>query len=483
MKLDVLTEPSLEFAGGGRHLDPRFGVMDYGPADLLAEGAPRRINVGFVGEEAELVQLQAWLKKCEEPIAGKDGPGSGLFPGFPGFRSDSGYRSELAFEPRLRRPIRAKKLEEVASLDPRKRIQAAVALYLEELATMVGDGRPDVVICVIPSVVLELENPPAPVEVPDVTDRETAESETSGSFHDLLKAPAMPHRVPLQLVRPSTYDAKRMGRQKRRTWKRKQRQDDASVAWNFFTALYYKAGGTPWRMVRASTDLDACYVGVAFFRTPDGDDVASSVAQIYNQRGDGVIVRGGPAHRSTEDRQLHLSADDAEAVLADALEAYRQEHRHAPARVVVHKTSAFDDAERDGMLRAGDDAELDSCELLWISNPTTRLFRSGYHPPLRGTFMELDASHGVLYSRGSVEWFGTYPGMYVPKPISLRGAHLEMGMREIAEEVLALSKMNWNSTRFDGRLPVSIRTARRVADIIRHLPAEAHVEPTYAYYM
>jgi hypothetical protein len=42
--------------------------------------------------------------------------------------------------------------------------------------------------------------------------------------------------------------------------------------------------------------------------------------------------------------------------------------------------------------------------------------------------------------------------------------------------------MNWNSTRFDGRLPVTIRTARQVADI-KHLPDDAYVEPTYAYYM
>ena len=43
--------------------------------------------------------------------------------------------------------------------------------------------------------------------------------------------------------------------------------------------------------------------------------------------------------------------------------------------------------------------------------------------------------------------------------------------------------MNWNSTRFDGRLPVTLRTARQVADIIKHLPADAHIEPGYENYM
>jgi hypothetical protein len=56
-------------------------------------------------------------------------------------------------------------------------------------------------------------------------------------------------------------------------------------------------------------------------------------------------------------------------------------------------------------------------------------------------------------------------------------------MLDLAEEVMSLTKMNWNSTRFDGRLPVSLRTARQVADIIKHLGPDSYVEPTYAYYM
>lgn len=483
MRAHVLDEPSLEFAGGGRHLDPRFGVTEYGPADLSAPGAPRTINIGLLGDQASLEQTQTWLESCREAIAGKSTDRPGLWPAFPGFTPDAGYRSELVFEPRLQRAIKTRDLAKLEGLDPRKRVEAAVQLYLDELQTLVQQGRPDIVICHIPDVLLDLDAPLQAGEPKDTVDTDTAESSGVVGFHDLLKARAMHLRVPLQLLRASTYDSKRAGRQKRKSWKQRQRQDDASIAWNFFTALYYKAGGTPWRMVRASTDLDACYVGVAYFRTADGQDTATSVAQVYNQRGDGVVVRGGPAHRSNEDRQLHLSEDDAYAVLKEALTAYRQEHRHPPARVTVHKTSPFDEHERDGMLRAAADLSLDSCELVWVTNPSTRLYRNGYHPPRRGTLLELAPDHGVLYTRGSVEWYGTYAGMYVPRPIALRAAHIERSMVEVADEVLALSKMNWNSTRFDGRLPVSLRTARQVADIIKHLPADAYVEPTYAYYM
>lgn len=483
MNAHVIDEPSLEFAGGARHIDPRFGVAEYGPADLTTLGAPRSINVGLLGAQASIEHTQTWLESCRAPIDGKSTDRPGLWPPFPGFTPDVGYHSQLVFDPRLQRPIKPRALAKLDGLDPRQRVDAAVELYLDELQTLVQQGRPDVVICHIPDALLDLDTPREPGEPKDTVDLETADSRRPAAFHDLLKARAMPLRVPLQLIRASTYDPKRAGRQKRKSWKLRQRQDDASIAWNFFTALYYKAGGTPWRMVRASTDLDACYVGVAFFRTADGKETATSVAQVYNQRGDGVVVRGGPAHRSNEDRQLHLSEQDAYEVLKDALAAYRGEHRHPPARIIVHKTSAFDENESEGMLRAADELGLDSCELVWVTNPTTRLYRDGYHPPRRGTLLELAPDHGVLYTRGSVEWYGTYPGMYVPRPIALRAAYIERGITEVAEEVLALSKMNWNSTRFDGRLPVSLRTARQVADIIKHLPPDAYVEPTYAYYM
>jgi hypothetical protein len=73
--------------------------------------------------------------------------------------------------------------------------------------------------------------------------------------------------------------------------------------------------------------------------------------------------------------------------------------------------------------------------------------------------------------------------MYVPRPIALRPHLCDRSLSELAAEVLALSKMNWNSTQFDGLLPVTIRTAQDVGDVIRRLPDDAAVEPRYAFYM
>ena len=49
MQAEVLDEPQLEFGGGARHIDPRFGIAAHGPADLDVPGAPTAIRLGLVG--------------------------------------------------------------------------------------------------------------------------------------------------------------------------------------------------------------------------------------------------------------------------------------------------------------------------------------------------------------------------------------------------------------------------------------------------
>ena len=157
----------------------------------------------------------------------------------------------------------------------------------------------------------------------------------TANFHDLLKARALRLGIPLQILRRSTWDESAPPPPKR------SRQDEATWAWNLHVALYYKAGGVPWRLRRASTDLPTCYVGISFYRAADSGALDTAVAHIFYERGEGVIVRGGTAHVSSEDRQPHLLAADASSLLASALAVYKREHRTLPARVVIHKSSRF----------------------------------------------------------------------------------------------------------------------------------------------
>jgi hypothetical protein len=304
-------------------------------------------------------------------------------------------------------------------------------------------------------------------------------------FHHLLKARQMSFGKPIQLVLPGTYDPQMRRRQKKRPERLRQLQDEATVAWNLHTALYYKAGGAPWRLVRDPTHLATCYVGVSFFESLDRGALLTSMAQVFDERGDGLIVRGGPVEMSKEDRQPHLSEGDSAGLAKQALRQYRAEHKTLPARVVVCKTSTFTPAELAGFRAATTEENVETIDLLsagW-SLSEARLFRRGVYPPLRGTFVSLDSRSHVLYTRGSVEFFATYPGMYVPWPFTFRCEHVEQTPKQLAREILALTKMNWNKTQFDGGQPITVEAARKVGRILKYTDEGQQIAARYSFYM
>ena len=80
-------------------------------------------------------------------------------------------------------------------------------------------------------------------------------------------------------------------------------------------------------------------------------------------------------------------------------------------------------------------------------------------------------------------FYGTYPGMYIPTPLPFRLVDMGSSPEHLAEELLALTKMNWNQTQLDGRLPIALRTADRVGEILRHLGHHDRPQGWYAFYM
>ena len=85
--------------------------------------------------------------------------------------------------------------------------------------------------------------------------------------------------IPFQMVRPKTYGGaqgtKKQGKRRVST----PLQDEATRAWNIHTALYYKAGGIPWRLLRDPAALTTCFVGISFYRTLDNGVYCPAAAE------------------------------------------------------------------------------------------------------------------------------------------------------------------------------------------------------------
>jgi hypothetical protein len=295
-----------------------------------------------------------------------------------------------------------------------------------------------------------------------------------------LKAEAMQYGIPTQIVWPRTVrfseDRFRPGESRA--------QDRATRAWNLTTALYHKAGGSPWRL--AEVESDVCFVGVSFYRETlqDNPMLRTSMAQAFTAAGDGYVLRGHALEwdESRRGRSPHLNEPSAAALMRDVLELYRRHNRGSlPGRIVVHKTSQYWTEELAGFQEAWQVVpRTDFVALGWRG---TQFYRFGDYPPLRGTFVEFGDTDPLLYTTGYIPYLRTYPGARIPQPLEVTEHHGDSPWDLILREILALTKMDWNTADFACGLPITVAFSRRVGHILAELPAQLPLRPEYRFYM
>lgn len=462
LRCQYLGEPLLEFADEGHHVDPKTGIARFGPKSLLTKRHPRTVRVGIIGTAETIEATKNWLERSAKGVTG-----DAKHPDFPGFMHDRGFYTELVFADEWSAQLTRAEVDDVLKVrNGRERFEEALLLLERKLAFLSRkDQAPGYVVVALPDKVFER------CRVGEYRDRHL------GAVHrDLrraFKSVAMKTRIPTQLLRQSTIDERL--------------KDQASkVAWNFFTGLYAKAGGFAW----GPTGLTAgtCYVGISFYR-PLGTTqatVQTSMAQAFDEHGDGLVLRGqdftwNAAREGT--RAPHLSEALAYQHIEMVLERYREELGQFPQRVVVHKSSRFWPDERSGFEQALR-KYVNRYDLLALTPQNTiRLFPESKYPPLRGTRF-IVGGHDFLYTEGFIAELGQFHSMHVPSPIQIAD-HIgyDTGRETLLREILALTKMNWNSARLGGLLPITLKFSRLVGDIMREIPPDRAPLTNFKFYM
>ena len=107
-----------------------------------------------------------------------------------------------------------------------------------------------------------------------------------------------------------------------------------------------------------------------------------------------------------------------------------------------------------------------------------RLFRpSASTPVLRGTALTVGDWSGYLWARGFVPRLAGYPGFETPKPLTVDVTHGEGDIVEVLGEILALTKVNHNACDFASALPVTLKFADRVGEILMASPHTVTAPP------
>jgi hypothetical protein len=508
----MLLEPLIAFGGQHKHVDPKTGLALYGPYSLEGQKTPwpKSILVGLVGPASMISDAEQWLHYCRGVLT-NDGSDPFGRPHFPGF--DPTFQCELVFGDTWNEAIKQLDLDRaIREQSVPISIKRIVTHYVQAIRILSErDPKPNVILCCIPQSIIDLISRSANKEVARQVRRftraprrakERTEDPHAGQldlFKDLtpslgieeeerghqnlrrsLKAEAMQFGIPTQLVWPRTFELHAT----KASPGERSLQDVATRAWNFSVALYYKAGGTPWRM--AEIDPETCFLGVSFYREvlEPNPRLRTAMAQAFTASGDGYVLRGDSFEwiKSHREPSPHLSARSASDLMRDVLKLYRDQNNQAnPKRIVLHKSSRFWKDELDGFTDAC--REIPQRDFLAFGFLGTQFYRPGQYPPVRGTFIKFTDTEFALYTSGYIPFLRTYPGPRVPRPLEIIEHYGDSPWSLVLREILALTKMNWNTADFACSEPITLAFAQRVGHILAELTPHLSLQHNYRFFM
>jgi hypothetical protein len=509
VKLVYIDEPQLQF-GYGQTLDyPRDGLFLFGPVE---EGPDIEVvRYGVIGTPAGVEHFKVWSSKINsyiEPPIGMRGiaPYSVAYPGF-----EQAFRAKWPKKPHcVISSISPSSIAHALRIDNRyEAVKSTVDLYVKELVAEYAriESPPEFWFVVIPEEIYRLGRANSTVPVKDrvsgsvVISKSRAERlereptlfgeeekqakvfKYSRDFRRQLKARLLQYKIVTQIVRETTLNpddfVNEHGFPIRRV------EDAATIAWKLTTAAYYKAGGRPWQL--ANVRPGVCYVGLVYKSIKDSINPgwACCAAQMFLSNGEGVVFRGalGPWY-SPDKKQYHLNKEAAERLLSTVVSEYKRLHSgKSPKELFIHAKSKFTEEEWEGF-EAACPLETNMVGIqIRSAGESIKLFRTGNYPVIRGTALKLRENAAYLWTVGYVPRLDSYLGPETPNPIQINIWKGECPLEVVLHDILGLTKINFNSCLFNERLPVTIRFADAVGDVLVAAPIEGNPVLPFKFYI
>jgi hypothetical protein len=206
---------------------------------------------------------------------------------------------------------------------------------------------------------------------------------------------------------------------------------------------------------------------------------------MFLSNGDGVVFRGalGP-WKNHDTGDFHLNRHAAEHLVRTVVEEYSAREGGAPKELFVHAKAACSDEEWTGFCAA---VESVSTEVVAVqildSRHGLKLFRRGAYPTIRGTALVTGERDAFLFASGYVPRLDTYLGPGTPNPlfISVRRGAAPIG--RVLEDVLSLTKLNFNTCMYGDKVPVTIRFADAIGEVLAAAPHEAEPRLPFKFYI
>lgn len=448
-----LGEPDLLFsnkAGSGliRSPHPVRGLLENRPYDyaLTSRGIATNLRIGVICAAPEAQNLRKYLQQGNAKLAPAQSERDYLVD-YPGFQTAYGVSLDLPDPGSAGWHV----CPEPSGRDPQSCALEIAAQINRGLEALQSSFAPHVVLVFYPNRWAAYKRYRTEFERFDV--------------HDFVKAFAVQRGIATQFFNEETFS----DGQQARVW------------WWLSLALYAKAMRTPW--VLDTLAADTAFVGLGFsvdHTAEKGRKVVLGCSHIYSGKGEGLQYR----LTKVEDpffigKNPFMSRDDARRTGETIRQLFFDARFKLPDRVVLHKTTAFTSDEQAGLADGLSgvkhidmlEVQIDSALRYVASIPNRNgSFDDDNYPVRRGTAMKLDDYTALLWVHGATNALNPNAKYFqgkrrIPAPLTIRRHAGRSDLVTVAQEILGLSKMNWNTFDLYTKLPATLHSSGQIAKI------------------
>ncbi|WP_291104656.1 MULTISPECIES: SIR2 family protein [unclassified Dysgonomonas] len=311
----------------------------------------------------------------------------------------------------------------------------------------------------------------------------------SFDLHDYIKAFCAEKGIMSQLIREKTlHDL----------------SQKCQIHWWLSLSFFVKSLRIPW--ILANTDKTIAFAGLGYSVDNKIDakgHIVLGCSHIYSSSGEGLKFK---LSRISNDKihwrhkKPHLCYDDAYEFGKNIVGLFYESMNELPKRIVIHKRTFFTEEEKQGIINSlSDSNKIESIDLIEINFEDNIKYTSskiingeakidGYSVS-RGTCIQLNEKEALLWAHGIIPsvrnpQYSFYPGgRYIPKPLRIIKHYGTGSLEQIANEILGLTKMNWNSLNMYSQLPVTICSSNDIARIGKLIDSSSKNEYDYRYFI
>jgi hypothetical protein len=310
----------------------------------------------------------------------------------------------------------------------------------------------------------------------------------SFDLHDYLKAYCAEKKVTSQLIRERTI---------------KDTSLQCQINWWLSLSYFVKSFRTPW--VIDNTDKTTAFAGIGYSiesKKEDKGHIILGCSHIYSSSGEGLKYKLSKVNDKIKwiQKKPHLSYDDAYEFGKNVINLFYESMNEIPKRVVIHKRTFYTEDEKQGILDSlRDNKKIENIDLIEINFEDKIRYVSskivggetkidGFSVS-RGTCIQLNKREALLYAHGVIPSvknprYNFYPGgRYIPKPLKIIKHYGNGSLEQIANEILGLTKMNWNSLNMYSQMPATIDSSNKIAKIGKLIQNRDKIEYDYRYFI